>query len=164
MAQKPIQTSSLIELYQQGATSREVAERFGLSCNAVCARLRKAGVPIRPRGESLSLAIARGRRRTFDGRDNPKYRAREITGVVRTDGYRGLIIPGHPMADANGMVLEHRKIVADWLGRPLLSEEVVHHRNHDRTDNSLVNLQVMSQSEHARAHGFGAVRGKKADA
>lgn len=38
------------------------------------------------------------------------------------------------------------------LGRPLLPSEIVHHKNHDKLDNRLTNLTIMSRGEHNREH------------
>ncbi|MCI0438168.1 MAG: HNH endonuclease [Chloroflexi bacterium] len=40
----------------------------------------------------------------------------------------------------------------DYIGRKLRKTEVVHHVNHQKTDNRLENLQLMSTGEHARVH------------
>jgi hypothetical protein len=47
---------------------------------------------------------------------------------------------------------EHRVIMEQHLGRRLGRFEVVHHKNGDRQDNRLENLEVMSLSDHARLH------------
>ncbi len=69
------------------------------------------------------------------------------------NGYIRLNLPDHPMADAKGRVLEHRKVMAEQIGRLLTPEEVVHHRNEDRGDNRPENLGLMTdQSSHMKEH------------
>ena len=57
----------------------------------------------------------------------------------------------HPYA-YRGYVREHRLIVEEHLGRILESEEIVHHINHDKLDNRIENLCVLTRSEHAIEH------------
>lgn len=47
---------------------------------------------------------------------------------------------------------EHRLVMEAHLGRPLLSNEVVHHINKDCKDNRLENLQLISLSDHTKQH------------
>lgn len=72
---------------------------------------------------------------------------------IRGGGYWRIYQPGHPRADQTGYVIEQRVIVEQHLGRALRDDEIVHHKNHDKLDNRIENLQVMSHSEHAKIHG-----------
>jgi HNH endonuclease len=72
-------------------------------------------------------------------------------GPLRTPkGYVLLYMPEHPMAMRTGYLLEHRKVMADRLGRMLLPSEVVHHRNEIKDDNRPENLEVLSKPDHDR--------------
>lgn len=65
-------------------------------------------------------------------------------------GYWLVAAPHHPMADANGNVLEHRLVMSGLLGRKLLRSEHVHHKNGVRDDNRLENLEILSNRDHMR--------------
>jgi hypothetical protein len=47
---------------------------------------------------------------------------------------------------------EYRKIVEEKIGRPLKTEEKIHHINGNTTDNRIENLFVCSNSQHMKAH------------
>lgn len=56
------------------------------------------------------------------------------------------------LTTSEGKVLEHRFLMERWLGRKLTSEEVVHHKDGNKQNNSKDNLELMSKSGHAKHH------------
>ena len=58
----------------------------------------------------------------------------------------------------NGWMFEHRYIMEQHLGRKLNASEAVHHKNHNRNDNRLENLEVMGHGEHTKMHHTGLKR------
>lgn len=67
---------------------------------------------------------------------------------LRPDGYVLVTVPpgtpGTPGARKNAMMFEHRYVMQNWLGRPLMKAEQVHHRNGIRKDNRIKNLELMT--------------------
>lgn len=67
------------------------------------------------------------------------------------NGYRRVCSPGHPLADKYGMVLEHRKVAYD-ASLEVSPGHHVHHRNGDKLDNRVENLEVLPAGAHHRFH------------
>ncbi len=68
-------------------------------------------------------------------------------------GYRKLLIQSHPRADAKGYVFEHIVIMEAVIGRPIAKGEEIHHKDHNRANNSPDNLVLCaSHKEHMAYH------------
>jgi hypothetical protein len=83
---------------------------------------------------------------------NFKNRGRKIK-MKDKSGYIKVQYPKHPFADEKGYIWEHRLVVEKRVGRILRKEEVIHHINTNKEDNSLKNLMLFpTQKEHMKFH------------
>lgn len=64
----------------------------------------------------------------------------------------GYICEYHNGYNKKGNVKQHRRIMEEYIGRKLKENEIVHHKNGDKTDNRIDNLQIMTRSEHSSMH------------
>lgn len=67
-------------------------------------------------------------------------------------GYACVKVPGHPHATTNDWAREHRVIMSNLLGRPLRRDEVVHHKDGNRSNNESGNLELLTKGQHVRVH------------
>lgn len=64
--------------------------------------------------------------------------------------YRWVVDAGH---GTPGYVPEHRWVMEQHLGRPLAPTETIHHRDDDRTNNRLSNLELCAnRGDHSLTH------------
>ncbi len=76
--------------------------------------------------------------------------------MITKDGYVKVRVGlSHRLADANGYAYEHSLVVVSTHLLALNPGAVVYHKNGDRTDNRIENLQVLSRADHNRQHPLG---------
>jgi len=76
-----------------------------------------------------------------------KYLKKQRVGDVRKpkilrNGYWYVKKWNHPNCGKQGYVAEHRLVMEKYLGRYLISAEVIHHINEIKTDNRIKNLKL----------------------
>lgn len=68
-------------------------------------------------------------------------------------GYQYFIDYGCPLATGNsGRVYYHRYVVSLFIDEWLTEEDIVHHIDGNKLNNDIDNLEVLTNSEHARLH------------
>lgn len=82
------------------------------------------------------------------GKDHPVWKGGR---VVDRDGYIQTWAPDHPWP-RKGYLREHIRVMELSIGRRIAPTECVHHVDHDRKNNVLENLRLMSRSEHSKSH------------
>lgn len=83
------------------------------------------------------------------GADHPAWKG---GSRLSHDGYVRTYAPDHPWPRLGGYVYEHVRVVELSIGRRLKPGEVVHHRDHNRTNNELSNLEIQGAGDHSRHH------------
>ena len=82
------------------------------------------------------------------GSNNGRWKGGKYT---TSNGYTMVYSPEHPNS-YRFHYLEHRLVMEKHLGRELLPTEHIHHKNHDKSDNRLDNLELLTASEHSKLH------------
>lgn len=130
-------TAKVVKAYAELGSQEKVGKLLGITQTMVSRYLRAGGIVVRPDGPRKGGKIRTGTGKKYVAvyvpRDDPmSVMASRVSGAA--------------------YVMEHRLVVARWLGRPLESHETVHHINGDTEDNRLENLQLRSKH-----HGAGVV-------
>lgn len=140
------------EYVERSRTVEQIAQMLGVKCHIVRYHMRKAGIQGRSKTETMRRRWTNSQFRHRMTRDRCHlWRG----GRVMSRGYVLVYLPDHPDADVRGYVPQHRLVMESMVGRRLRPEEIVHHKNHARTDNRPENLELFSSNlEHVRHHGL----------
>ncbi len=131
----------------------KISDILGITSVATRRYLKNYNIPLYTQKESAKLFCS--------GINNPRWNG----GVhKKNNGYIEIYCPSHPYADKRGYVYEHRLVMEKHIGRYLLPEEIIHHKDLNKTNNNISNLQIVSASEHTLIHAKlmgGGLHGKR---
>lgn len=123
---------------------RKWYEEDGLTCLEIALKLNQ-------KPKVVNKACKRFGFRMRPAHQRPGALSKKWKGGLTVDksGYVLQYMPGHPACNSNGYVRQHRLVMEQKLGRPLLPTEVVHHIDNDPANNDPANLQLFrSNGEH----------------
>lgn len=133
----------LRRLYEQLGSCAAVARVLGKDRSTIYYHLRKTGI-------DLHQGYRSPKKVRHYGEDHHNWKGGLI---MHADGYILEYAPDHPDAPSNkGYVLQHRLVMERSLGRYLQSTELVHHKNEDKQDNRIENLEIKTRSTHMQLH------------
>lgn len=137
----PDQEALVCQRYQAGETMAEIAPDFGVNGVTVLNTLKRYDV--QRRRATLRSHIRGPLHGSWRGG-----RSHHDDGYYRVRVYEG--DPFISMATGRDrQILEHRYVMSQHLGRPLLVSEEVHHLNGVRHDNRIENLELWVRSQPA---------------
>lgn len=71
-------------------------------------------------------------------------------GIRMMRGYKYVYKPGHRLSRSDGWIAEHRLVMSDKITN---KEQVVHHKDNNKLNNSINNLRVFKNNgEHRKYH------------
>jgi len=78
------------------------------------------------------------------GPSHPRFVGKPYTDK---DGYLTLFCPVRKRP-----IMVHRLVVEKDIGRFLNPDETIHHKDHNKQNNHIKNLEILSRSEHSKLH------------
>lgn len=156
------------DLYQSGCSMPEISKKLGMALSTIRYRLNKAGI-LRSRKDGIRLASKRGRlgsgnrgKKVVFSEEHKKNISKAKKGVGR--GYRlnGNGYYEYTMGEHKGRHI-HVVKMEKLIGRRIHRNECVHHKDKNKTNNSVENLELMTLSEHAKLHAKENYKNRKID-
>lgn len=140
---KSLDPTMLRECYvTQRLSTTQIAARLGVNKSVVVRHLHAAGIPVRTNSEAHIGNVPHNKRgwtRSAAGYTHVR--------LDRNSAYGAMV-------GRNGYVLRHRLVMAQHLGRCLEAWEIVHHKDHDRGNDALDNLELIQRATEHHGETF----------
>lgn len=162
----------LKQVYDQCGSLQATADYFGISKKLVLNHMKKFGID--RNSKTIHIDVEKAKDLLNKGKSQQKVaetlqvsvevlRARLAEAGYQTNFYhKGFITtwngyimihkPDHPKADARGYIREHRWVMEEHLGRYLESHEHVHHKDENKQNNDISNLEIQVNVDHIAYH------------
>lgn len=130
---------------------RAIEKKFGHGRETIRRWLRIFGLPVRTQLEG-TRAFLQKYPLAFRGENSPSFKDGMRKG---SNGYYSVLCPEHPYCNYKGCVQRSRLVCEEKLNRLLEPEEIAHHRDGDRSNDTWDNLFVFEgRSDHFRYEAF----------
>jgi len=148
----------LIRMYwEEEKPCREIAEELNTTTDAIIYQFKKLGIKRRTKSEAKQLQYKQGFVSVTSIRGENAINWRGGKSITQQGYVRVVLKPVddfyQPMSQKVGKntyaILEHRLVMAKHLGRCLSPIEKVHHLNGNKQDNRIINLELVSPSNHS---------------
>lgn len=106
----------------------------------------------------MSLQFTRAKKPQIEGSLNPHWKGGQI---ITKDGRVMIHSPQHPWPSKGKYVYRYRLVMEKRLGRFLVPEEIVHHKNHINDDDRIENLELLNNRQHSQHHAHDLQRAGK---
>jgi HNH endonuclease len=88
-------------------------------------------------------------KKVYYGSQAPNWRGGRY---IKAEGYVVVYNPTHPYKNNFGYIREHRLVMEQHLGRYLKPDEYVHHKDGNKQNNHISNLELITPSKHSILH------------
>jgi hypothetical protein len=144
------------EYFSKSKSLSMISKEIGVSVGTLSYWGRKHGFKLRPTSSGGSLKhlfpnmdmkmIKWHLSERQKGKKNNMWKG----GINIGSGYRKILKRNHPFADCKGYVSEHRLVMEKHIGRYLHPTEIVHHKDGDKLNNKIDNLELKGKGNHHR--------------